>query len=202
MANIHQDWKDFALLLIDVQQDFWAETMTKSFPQFSDNIVKLLDFCRTEGIEVVHLRASFKSDMSDWMVKYKLRGRIPCIQGTPGIETLPFAVEKPDEAIIFKQTFDGFQNPQLIKYLQEKGKRFVLVAGLVTSTCVLFTAVSAAQKGFMVGIIDDCCADEPSIHEKTLDWYKFIFNRSAVDHISDSYDEWKTQLNNLDKLEN
>lgn len=200
MTNIQRDWRQFALLLIDVQRDFWTETMAQSFPDFPTNIVELLDLCRMEGIDVVHLRASFKPDMSDWMLKYKLLGRIPCIQGTPGIATLPFALEKPDEIIITKQTFDGFLNPQLLQHLRQKGKRFVFVAGLITSTCVLFTATTAAQSGFLAALVDDCCADEPAAHEYTLSQYGFIFSRTTVDMITDNYDEWLTAINKLDDL--
>ena len=201
MANAQRDWSQFALLLIDAQRDFWSEAIAHSFPHFPTNIAKLLDLCRMDGIEVVHLRASFKPDMSDWMLKYKLRGRIPCVQGTPGIEVLPFALDKPGEVIIIKQTFDGFHNPQLLQHLHQKGKRFVLTAGLVTSTCVLFTATSAAQSGFLAAVIDDCCADEPSAHEQTLDRYRFIFDRITVDLIPDRHPEWLAALKKLGEME-
>lgn len=80
MTNTHSDWEQFALLLIDVQQDFWDADIAQSFPSFHRNIARLLDFCSTHGIEVIHLRACFKPDMSDWMLKYKLRRRIPCVR--------------------------------------------------------------------------------------------------------------------------
>ncbi|GAG34847.1 unnamed protein product [marine sediment metagenome] len=80
--KVKRAWDHFALLLIDVQQDFWTERLAESFPDFPANIARLLTLCRSEGIEIVHLRASFKADMSDWMPRYKLRGRIPCVQGT------------------------------------------------------------------------------------------------------------------------
>ena len=201
MSNGKRNWKQFALPLIDVQRDFWSKQMEKSFPHFPIKITKLLDSCRRENIEVVHLRASFKPDMSDWMLKYKLRGRIPCVQGTPGIETLPFALEKPGEVVITKQTFDGFHNPQLLQHLRHSGKRFVLIAGLITSTCVLFTATSAAQSGLLSAVIDDCCADEPFVHEQTLDRYRFIFDRTTVGFIPERYSEWSAALNKLKELE-
>ena len=201
MTDIQHDWGQFALLLIDVQRDFWPEKMAKSFAHFPTNIARLLTLCRDEGIEIVHLRASFKADMSDWMPKYKLRGHIPCVQGTAGVETLPFALDNPGETVIIKQTFDGFHSPELLRYLRQKGKRFVLTAGLVTSVCVLFTTASAAQNGFLAAVVEDCCADEPQAHEQTLDRYEFIFERTTVDLILDHYSEWLAALKELDKLE-
>jgi nicotinamidase-related amidase len=201
MKDTQRDWKRFALLLIDMQRDFWPQRLAQCFPEFPSQTVQLLDLCRREGIDVVHLRAAFQPDGSDWMVRYRLRGRIPCVRGTPGVEPLPFALEAPGEAVIVKQTFDGFQNPELSAYLQQRGKRLLLAAGLLTSTCVLFTIASAAQGGFLTTVVDDCCADEPSAHEQTLDRYRFIFDRTTVDRISDCYAEWRAALDRLDALE-
>ncbi len=175
--------------------------MTPLYPDFPDNVTRLLALCRKEGIEVIHVRALFRPDMSDWMLRYKLRGRIPCVQGTPGAEPLPFALEEPGEAVVIKQAFDAFYNPQLLLYLRQKEKRFLLVAGLVTSTCVLFTATSAAQSGFLAAVVDDCCADEPSAHAQTLERYQFIFDRTTVDQLPDRYAEWVAALGRLDELE-
>ena len=200
MANPQRDWREFALLLVDVQQDFWSETRAQSFPDFPANITRLLALCRQEGIDIVHLRANFQPDQSDWMQKYKLLGRIPCVAGTAGIETLPCALEQPNEVVLLKQTFDGFHNPQLLQHLRRAGKRFLLVAGLITSTCVLFTATAAAQSGFLVELVEDCCADEPTAHAHTLSRYRFIFDRTTVEMIPNNSAEWVAALKQLDEL--
>jgi len=200
MTEAQDSWEQFVVLLIDVQRGFWSERAAKIYPDFPANIAALLALCRNEGIEVVHLRASFKADMSDWMPKYMLRGAIPCVQGTPGEEPAPFAVEIPGETVILKQTFDGFHTPELLRYLREKNKRFVLTAGLLTSTCVLFTTASAMQKGFLAAVVEDCCADEPNAHRQTLDRYTFIFERTTVGSIVSHHAEWLAALNKLNEL--
>jgi nicotinamidase-related amidase len=194
-----RNWERFALLVIDLQKDFWSAKTAKRFPDFPNRVAKLLALCRSEGIEVVHLRARFKPDMSDWMLRYRLRGRIPCVEGTPGVEILDFAVEMPGEKVIFKQTFDGFQYVDLLSYLQERGKRFLLTAGLVTSTCVFLTTASAAQLGFLTAMVEDCCADEPFAHEETLERYQFIFERVKVARIINRHAKWSQQLEKLGK---
>jgi nicotinamidase-related amidase len=201
MVSMHRHWAQFALLLIDVQQDFWTEDIARSFPHFASNVARLLEMCRLQGIEVVHLRASFKPDMSGWMARYRLRGSIPCVEGTPGAEILPFAREQPGEAVFVKQTFDGFQNTGLLGYLRARGKRFVLIAGLVTSTCVLFTTASAVEHGFLTAVVEDCCADEPPAHQHTLDHYGFIFERTTVETIPKQHAAWLADLDRLDDLE-
>lgn len=200
MTDTQRNWNPFALLLIDVQRDFWSERAAHAHPDFPASIAALLMLCRLEGIEVIHLRASFSADKSDWMPRYLLRGRTPCVQGTPGIEPLPFAGENVGETILLKHTFDGFQNPKLEHYLHQQGKRFILTAGLLTSTCVLLTTASAMQKGFLVAVVEDCCADEPNAHKHTLERYTFIFERTPVELIPSHHAEWMAALKQLDEL--
>jgi nicotinamidase-related amidase len=199
MMNPKRDWGQFALLLIDIQRSFWPETLASSFPDFPGNIERLLSLSRREGLEVVHLQARFKPDMSDWMLRYRLRKRIPCVEGTEGVETMPFATEQPGEEVIVKQTFDGFHNPDLLPYLRGRGKRFLLTAGLITSTCVFLTTASAAQLGFLTAIVEDCCADVPSIHQQTLETYQFIFDRTTTDTICEDHSKWLAALKQLDE---
>jgi nicotinamidase-related amidase len=195
-----RNWNQFALILIDVQKDFWTEQLAMSFPDFPAKVDHLLTLCRTEGIDIVHLRGGYKPDMSDWMVRYRLRGKIACVEGTEGIETLPFAIEKPGEAVIVKQTFDGFLNPNLLPYLRSRGKRFLLTAGLVTSYCVFLTTASAAQLGFLAAVVEDCCADEPFSHEHILERYQqTVFDRTTTDAICRDHTKWMAVLEKLDE---
>jgi nicotinamidase-related amidase len=193
-ATSGRDWSPFALLLIDVQKDFWSEKMTATFPDFENNVSGLLATCRSEGMDVVHLRARFKPDKSDWMVKYLFRDGIPCVEGTPGESVFPCASEVPAEPVFYKQTFDGFLNPDLHNHLQVNGKRFLLVAGLVTSVCVLLTSAAAAQRGYLVAVVEDCCADQPEAHRHTLSRYPFVFDRVNATEIVSSLEQWQSLL--------
>ncbi len=192
-----RNWKSFALLLIDVQQDFWSGGMSQEFADYEKNVCHLLDLCRHEGIDIVHLRARFQEDRSDWIAKYQFLDRIPCIEGTPGVEIFPCAQAEPGEFVIYKQSFDGFHKPALPAYLEKNQKRFLLLAGLVTSVCVFLTAATAAQRGYLVGIVEDCCADKPDAHDHTLRRYPFIFDRTSVDQISANHEKWLADLGQL-----
>lgn len=197
MNTNSRNWDSFALLLIDVQRDFWTDGMSQDFADYEKNVSRLLKVCRREGLDIVHLRARFQQDQSDWMVKYRTFGRIPCIEGTPGVEIFPFAQDEPGEFVIYKQSFDGFLKPALQAYLEKNQKKFVLVAGLVTSVCVLLTAATAAQRGYLVGLVEDCCADSPDAHDHTMQRYPFIFDRTSVDQIAAMHENWLANVNNL-----
>jgi nicotinamidase-related amidase len=190
----------YALLLVDAQKDFWPEKLANLYPDFPNHISNLLSLCREYGIDIIHVRASFKGDMSDWMPRYRIRKRIPCVEGTEGSEVLPFANELPSERIFTKQTFDSFHHPSLLTYLQERKKRFLMIAGLVTSTCVLFTASSATQLGFLSAVVSDCCADEPTLHDIVLERYQFIFDPIKYMDILESIPKWNETMRELSMI--
>ncbi len=77
MQNKPRNWEDFALILIDVQKDFWTDEMTIAFPDYEKNVARLLAYCRDEKLDVIHLRARFLKEKRDWIEKYKLLDRIP-----------------------------------------------------------------------------------------------------------------------------
>ena len=187
-------WRDYALLLIDVQGDFWPPGMAETAPGFIEGTGQLLRSCRSLGVDVMHVHASFQPDMSDWMARYRLRGRIPCVAGTEGALPLPVAAPLPGETVVVKHTFDAFLGTGLDETLRAAGKRFLLVAGLVTSTCVLLTAASATQLGYLVAVVEDCCADRPTVHEQILQTYPFMFSVTGSARLADDRAEWDEQL--------
>lgn len=197
MTIKNQKWANFVLLLIDVQNDFWTEEMAAHFPDFSENVARLLTLCRKQGIDIVHLRASFKADQSDWIKRYTLQNAIPCVAGSVGAEILPCAAAIPGERVIHKQSFDGFLNQELVAYLQENEKRFVLVAGLESSVCVLLTAISATQRGCLSAIVSDCCADNPAAHQHVLNNYPFAFDCTPFSEIPANHSRWQGMLAGL-----
>jgi len=197
MANSGNDWSAFALLLIDMQRDFWPDAVANKFPDLPDRTQRLLALCRRCGISIIHLRAGFAPDKSDWMAKYRFTDSIPCIRETAGAEVLPWAQELPGEPVIEKQVFDGFQTRELLPLLRRKGIRFLLTAGIETSVCVLFTTATAAQSGFLTAVVEDCCADLPEKHRHAIAGYPFIFERVTVDTVEDNRGRWTAMLEAL-----
>ncbi len=195
-------WERFALLIIDVQEDFWNEYTKQQFPDFPANVTKLLKLCRREGIEVIHLRARFKPDMSDWPSFYKLRGTIPCVAGTKGAEVVPFAKATAKEKVFYKHSFDGFYETRLLEYLRQRNIKHLLLAGIATEVCVLNTALSAFQRGFLLTLVEDCSAGSLQRHKFVASGYNgFIFDSVGHGKIVDQHTRWMDQINRLEKLE-
>jgi ureidoacrylate peracid hydrolase len=193
-------WRRYALVLVDMQHDFWPEEVAATSPELPERTAALLAYARSEGLAVVHVRARFRPDGSDWMARYRLRNWIPCIDGTHGVETLPFATELPGEPVVTKHSFDGFLDTDLDQLLSARGIRGVLIAGLITSTCVLFTASTATQRGYLVSVVTDCCSDRDDAHHATLAGYQFVFGTVRSDQIAQRRDGWDADLDRMDIL--
>lgn len=193
-------WSRYALVLVDLQRDFWSAAAATTAPELPGRVTELLGYARAEGLTVVHVRARFRPDGEDWMARYRLRDWIPCIDGTTGVETLPFAVELPGEPVVIKHSFDGFLGTDLDEVLAGRGIRGLLVAGLVTSTCVLFTAATATQRGYLVSVVSDCCSDREEVHHATLAAYPFVFDTVLSHQIAERRDGWDADLDRMDAL--
>ncbi len=185
-----------ALLVVDVQNDFLNDV---SDPEaYRRSTTSLLSSCRGTGIGVYHLRVYRETDRSNWMPFEMLRGRAPCIRGTVGAETPQWAEALPDEPVIQKDTFDGFLGTDLDERLRTADITHVLVAGLVTSVCVLITALAAMQRGYLVTIVRDCVADEEPDHSDTLNRYGgFLFGVASSREIAESLPALEAQMDGL-----
>jgi nicotinamidase-related amidase len=192
-----RNWDDFALLLIDVQRDFWRPGMEREFPDFERNVARLLTLCRAERLDVVHVRARFNPDGTDWMTRYRLLGFLPCLDGSEGAAILPCARELPGEPVFYKQSYDAFLSHALPAWLARKGKRYLLVAGMDTAVCVLLSGAAAAQRGYLVAIVADCCADPAGAHGMVLARYPNVMERVTVDEIVPRHESWRADLARL-----
>ena len=169
-----------ALLLVDVQRDFLSSSLGSLRDGYADRVARLLAVVREAGLPVVHVHSAFAPDGSDWMRRYRPRGSIPGVRGTPGAVVLPGCEPEGDEPVVEKQTFDAFGRPELHPLLRSRGVESLLVAGLVTSTCVLLTAASAMQHGYLVAVVEDATADVPETHEAVLSQYSYVFDRVTI----------------------
>jgi hypothetical protein len=65
---------------------------------------------------------------------------------------------------------------------------------------VFLTTASAAQLGFLAAVVEDCCIDEVSSHEHTLDGYQeSVFDRTTTETICRDHSKWLAALEALDE---
>ena len=118
---------EWALLLIDIQCDFCDE-VSSHFPAYGEQVARLLSFARlARWPAIIHVRAEFSPDQSDWMLRYRQKGNIPCVAGTPGAEVMDFARALPGETTLVKKRFSAFCRTNLESLLRARGVETVVM---------------------------------------------------------------------------
>jgi len=108
---------------------------------------------------------------------------------------------KEGEKIFQKTTFDAFLSTNIDEYLRTKNKKLLLFAGLVTSVCVLLNSATANQKGYLVKIIEDCCADFPEAHGIILKrYFGWMTEPISWKDISQNGSKWNNEIYLLEEF--
>jgi biuret amidohydrolase len=141
---------------------------------------ELLDFARTSGIPVVHVKLVYRKipgigsegmTQPFWralhdMVSEEDRltpGRRSTVDGhnlvgSPGTELIPELYSDKDHVIDNKKRLDCFHGTDLKMLLDILGAKTVCLMGINTNTCVLNTAFTAFNHDYRVVVLSDCVA--------------------------------------------
>jgi len=177
-----------ALLVVDMQNDFCAETgyITRELgrdvracreivPALND----LVAAAREAGIPVVWIVAEYDDDdIPAPMLAKKLAAGISavsCARGSWGAEA--FGVTRnADEPVVVKHNYSGFVGTELHTVLASRGIATLVFAGVQTNVCVESTLRDAHAMGYYVVVAEDCVASHmPAQHQATLDNVRFLF---------------------------
>jgi nicotinamidase-related amidase len=160
-----------ALLPLDLQHDNIAATPGIADRRVLEHTARLLEAARRRGLRVIHVTASVRRDYLDmprasslWL---KLRESKTLILGTPGAEIHPLAAPRPDELVINKTCVDPFLTTSLGQALVNFDVNTLILVGLWTNFVVEATARHAADMGYRVIVVRECCA---SNDEQNHEW--------------------------------
>ncbi|MFX1280500.1 MAG: cysteine hydrolase family protein [Promethearchaeota archaeon] len=156
--------------------DYFAEEVEK---KVIPNLRKMIDFCHEAEIPVIYTKfSSFMPDGSDLTRSTKFLNDF--CKNLVGEVAFPYIEHhssdiidelRPEDGdfVIQKNTSGTFISTRLDSFLRNMEIETVLITGVVTNFCVYATAREAADYGFQVVIVEDCCAAWNSeIHEATL----------------------------------
>lgn len=191
------NWDGFALLVIDVQNDFWGGGQGH-VPGFAENTAQMLQQARKEGLEVIHVRTRFAADKSDWPNAFRVTfgNHIPCLAGTPGVEPADFAREAAGERVFYKKHFDAFTSNELLAHLRARGVKRVFLAGLTTDVCILSSALGAGSHGYVATVVNDCCSAAPmNVHSFIIHRYEgLMFDVKNHDQLLSQLPAWRNEF--------
>jgi nicotinamidase-related amidase len=72
-----------------------------------------------------------------------------------------------DRPVIRRTTFDSFDNPDFEAAVAATGVKHLVMGGLMTEGCILFTALGALRRGYSVSVVVDASAGESVVHHQT-----------------------------------
>jgi nicotinamidase-related amidase len=174
------DLQKTALLIIDMQRDFcdlngYMNTRgddVSAARAIIPMICSVRSASRSMGIKVIYTREGHRPDLSDLPATKRLKtalsgaeigaegplGRL-LVRGEPGWDFVPELVPEHDEIVIDKPGTGAFHGTDLQHILMTAGIENLILTGVTTGVCVTSTAREAADRGFNVLVLSDCCAE-------------------------------------------
>ena len=146
-----------ALLVIDMLKDFIDDEGTLSVGPVGKQIIpcinkKIHEF-REKGYPIIFMCDNHEKDDKEFEMFAP-----HCIAGTHGCEIIDSIDFNQGDKIIKKRRYSSFFGTDLDLYLREKEIDEIYLTGVCTNICVLYTAASARNLGYKVGVFEDCVA--------------------------------------------
>ena len=146
-----------ALLLIDVINDFdfpeAAELVRHALPM-AERIAVLKQRAKENGIPVVYVNDNFGRWRSDFAAQVT-----HCLSdNNPGKAVVKLLKPDRDDYFVLKPKHSGFFSTTLDTLLEYLGVTAVVLTGLATNICVLFTANDAYMRDLHIVVPADCVA--------------------------------------------
>lgn len=186
--------KEAALLIVDMVSDFSFEDGDRLFKrslQIVDNLALLKRRLKSMDAPVVyvndelgHGRDKLNEDL------YELERR-----SAEAAEILSLIKPDDDDHWISKPQRSGFYGTPLGSLLLSLEVSSVIVAGVTTDICVLFTAHDAYMRGYSVNVPSDCCtAVEDAHHDQALRFMKRVAKARLVPSTSDRWSRFTPRV--------
>ena len=158
----------YALLLIDVINQLDFEGAAKIAPRahaMARRVAALKRRAAAAGVPCIYVNDNFGQWRSD-LRALVARG---LDTGSRGRDLVQMLLPEDDDYFVLKPLHSGFYSTTLDLLLRELGVRTLVICGLATEACVLFTASDAYIRGFEVIVPADGCASEsPARHRAAL----------------------------------
>ncbi|MBL9083300.1 MAG: cysteine hydrolase [Planctomycetales bacterium] len=159
-ADLHgsaPDNSDVALILIDVINDLEfpeGDQLLKHALPMAERLARLAGRAREADVPVIYVNDNFGRWRSDFgaQVEHCLKDRV---RGEPLARKLK---PKPDDYFVLKPKHSGFFETTLDTLLKHLGVRTVILTGVATNICVLFTANDAYMHDLSIVVPSDCVA--------------------------------------------
>ncbi|HHY48045.1 MAG TPA: cysteine hydrolase [Firmicutes bacterium] len=144
-----------ALLVIDMLNDFIDPKGALYVGDQARGVVEPIrheiDRARREGIEVIYICDRHLESDPEFLMFPK-----HCVAGTWGAEIVPELAPMPHDRVIPKRRYSAFFQTDLDLTLRELGVTQIIVVGVCTNICDLYTVADARMLNYKVVVPKDC----------------------------------------------
>lgn len=145
-----------ALLIMDMLNDFIKRGAPLEVPKARGiirNIRRELEKARRAGIPVIYCCDRHEPRDREFEVWPP-----HAVRGTQGAEIIEELRPIKGEPVVAKKTYSAFYRTSLEKTLKGLGVKHLILTGVVTNICILYTAVDAYMRGYEITVPEDCVA--------------------------------------------
>lgn len=167
-----------ALLVLDVQNELVdpaGKVGSGGFAQVVDErglvprIASVIAEMRSRELPVVYVRVGFRADYADAISRSArlahLREKRAIVIGTWGLEFPEAIAPRPGDMVYTKRAVSPFRDTGLETWLHRNGVDTLALCGVYTHMVVDSAARHADDAGFVVKVLEDCCASpDPELH--------------------------------------
>lgn len=171
----HRNDANTALLICDMLNDFIKNGAPLEVPAARDiipAIKKEIHSARKSGIPVIYCCDTHKNNDPEFSLWPS-----HAVKGTEGAHIVKELEPEKGDYIISKSTYSCFYKTSLQKLLKQLGATHLIITGVVTNICVLYTVSEAYARGYTVTIPENCVAAlTQKDHKYALQQMKRIFS--------------------------
>ncbi len=145
-----------ALIIVDMLNDFLLEGAPLRVPgamEIVPNIKRRLAQAQGRGEAVIYLCDCHRPDDSEFQI-----WPVHAVEDTWGAEIVEQLKPGKESIIIKKTRYSGFYQTNLDTLLRNLGVGRMILTGVVTNICILYTAADAVMRGYEVVVPQDCVA--------------------------------------------
>lgn len=168
-----------AFVVVDMLNDFVRDEGALPVPKAKDIIPAIkrrLEEARKNGWLVIYLADTHAKNDKEFEVWGE-----HAVKGTWGNQIIDELSPLPDEIVIPKRRFSGFFGTDLDLVLRENGIDTIVVTGVLTNICVLYTVSDAYQRGYKVIVPEDSVASvDEEMHRFALRQMKEVVGAQII----------------------
>jgi nicotinamidase-related amidase len=162
------DTCDVVLLLIDVINDLdfeGGEQLERHARSMAEHLAALKRRAHQAGVPCIYANDNYGRWRSDFSAQVE-----HCLNGGKRGTFLAHALRpEPDDYFVLKPKHSGFYQTCLELLLDHLGARTLLMGGIATDNCVIFTSNDAYLRGYeLILLTDGCAAIDPKAHRAAL----------------------------------